>query len=396
MQQLWGEKMTKLLVKLFIKNSENTSDPEIRQKYGYLSGFVGIVMNLILFTGKIIAGLITTSISIVADAFNNLSDAGSSIITLVGFKMAGRPADREHPYGHGRIEYVSGFIVSIVIMLMGFELGKSSFEKIFSPEEITFNWLSFGILIGSILIKLWLCFFNRKLGGMINSAPMKAAAMDSLSDVAATSAVIIGLLVFLIFGISIDGYVGIVVALFILYTGVNTAKESLNPLLGQYPDKEFVDEIEKTVMSYNGVIGVHDLLVHDYGIGARIISLHAEVPCSMDFVAAHELIDVIEDDLRVKYKCHATIHMDPVAADDKPTIEMKARVVDIVKKIDPELTIHDFRMTNGVNHRNLIFDVVVPFNFRLSDDDVVRLIRASVAEFDDSLSAVINVDKKMS
>ena len=341
MQQLWGEKMTKLLVKLFIKNSENTSDPEIRQKYGYLSGFVGIVMNLILFTGKIIAGLITASISIVADAFNNLSDAGSSIITLVGFKMAGRPADREHPYGHGRIEYVSGFIVSIVIMLMGFELGKSSFEKIFS-------------------------------------------------------AVIIGLLVFLIFGISIDGYVGIVVALFILYTGVNTAKESLNPLLGQYPDKEFVDEIEKTVMSYNGVIGVHDLLVHDYGIGARIISLHAEVPCSMDFVAAHELIDVIEDDLRVKYKCHATIHMDPVAADDKPTIEMKARVVDIVKKIDPELTIHDFRMTNGVNHRNLIFDVVVPFNFRLSDDDVVRLIRASVAEFDDSLSAVINVDKKMS
>ena len=388
--------MTKLLVKLFIKNSEHTDDPAVRQKYGFLSGFVGIVMNLILFTGKIIAGLITASISIVADAFNNLSDAGSSIITLVGFKMAGRPADKEHPYGHGRIEYVAGFIVSLIIMLMGFELGKSSIEKICSPEEITFNWLSLGILIGSILIKLWLCFFNRKLGGMINSATMKATAMDSLSDVIATTAVIIGLLVFLFFNVNIDGYMGIVVALFIMYTGINTAKESLNPLLGQLPDKELVDDIEKTVMSYSGIIGVHDMLVHDYGVGRLIISLHAEVPCKMDFVAAHELIDVIEDDLRIKYKCHATIHMDPVAADDKPTMEMKEKVIEIVKKIDPELTIHDFRMTNGVNHRNLIFDVVVPFNFRLSDEDVARLIRASVSEMDDTLSAVINVDKKLS
>lgn len=388
--------MTKLLIKLFVKNSNEVTDHAVRQRYGFLSGFVGIVMNLILFTGKLIAGIITASISITADAFNNLSDAGSSIITLVGFKMAGRPADREHPYGHGRIEYIAGLIVSLVIMLMGFELGKSSVEKIITPEEISFSWLSLVILIASILVKLWLCFFNRKLGGIINSSAMKATAMDSLSDVIATTAVILGLLVNAIWSINIDGFVGIVVALFILYTGINTAKDSLNPLLGQLPDKKLVDEIEKTVMDYKGIIGVHDLLVHDYGVGTMVISLHAEVPCSMDFIAAHELIDVIEDDIKIKYKCYATIHMDPVATEDKQTNEMKEKVKTIVEAIDPEMTIHDFRMTYGVNHRNLIFDVVVPFNFRLTDDEVVHSIRLAVSAIDDTVSCVINVDKKMS
>lgn len=388
--------MTNLLVKIFIKNNKNVTDGSVRQKYGFLSGFVGIIANVLLFSGKIISGVITGSIAIVADAVNNLSDAGSSVITLIGFKMAGAPPDKEHPFGHGRIEYLAGLIVSFIIILMSFELGKSSIEKIISPEESVFDVLSVVILAASILVKIWLCFFNRKLGNLINSTAMRATAMDSLTDVVATCVALAGLIISTLTSVNIDGWAGLLVALFIAYTGIKTAQESISALVGQKPDKELVQDIYNTVLSYKGIVGVHDLIVHNYGVSVIIVSLHAEVSQDMDFVTAHELIDVIEDDLKIKYKCLATIHMDPVAVDDEESNAMKSRVVKIVSAIDPEMSIHDFRMTKGVNHKNLIFDVVVPFKFRLSDEEVINSIQLAISAVDDSLSAVINVDKQMS
>lgn len=385
--------MTKLLVKLFIKNSDQTQDAGVRQKYGILGGIVGIVCNLVLFTAKLIAGLITASISIMADAFNNLSDAGSSLVTLVGFKMAGMPADDQHPFGHGRIEYVSGLIVSMVIMLMGFELGKSSVEKIFMPEEIRFGLLPFAILLASIAVKLWMGLFNKKLGTAIDSAAMKATAMDSLSDVAATAAVAAGMLVYHFWKINIDPYIGVLVALFILYTGGNTARDTLNPLLGQRPEKEFVEGIKNTVMAYDYVEGIHDLIVHNYGPGRSIVSLHAEVPCNENILKLHDTIDLIERELKERYDCEAVIHMDPIAIDDQVTAEVKKKVEILIQLIDTSLHIHDFRMVEGETHTNLIFDVVVPHRFRLSDKEVIALIGKAVKTIDEKYEVVIDVDK---
>lgn len=315
--------MTNLLIKLFVKDSKNTSDPAVRKRYGYLGAFTGIVLNILLFLGKLIAGILSGGISVIADAFNNLSDAGSSIMTFVGFKMAGMPADSEHPYGHGRMEYVSGIIISFIIMMMGFELGKSSVEKIFSPEKSEFSILAVSVLGASLLVKLWMALFNTKLGRKIDSATMKAAAADSLSDCISTSVVIICMFIQLFSGFELDSYAGIIVALFILYTGFNTFKESLTPLLGAKPKKELVEEIENTVMNYDGIVGVHDLMVHDYGVGRMVISLHAEISSKTDIMLAHELIDLIEDDLREKYRCSVTIHMDPVVVDDQKADEVK-------------------------------------------------------------------------
>lgn len=388
--------MTKLLVRLFVKDSANTADPDVRQRYGIFVGITGIILNIFLFSGKFIAGIITTSISVTADAFNNLSDAGSSIITLVGFKMAGMPADKEHPFGHGRIEYISALIVSFVIIFMGIELGKSSFDKILTPESVEFSWISFSILFASICVKFWLCLFNKKIGGIINSTAMKAAAMDSLSDVLSTSAVIIGLVITTLTGVNIDGYMGCLVAVFIIYTGLKTAKESLEPLLGERPDKELVKEIEDTVMSYDNIIGVHDMIVHNYGVGISMITLHAEVPCKMDFTEAHELIDLIEDDLKIKYHTLATIHMDPVANDDEEVSELKRQAMEIIENIDPIITMHDFRMTKGKFHINLIFDIVVPFKYKLADSELVEKITEEIMALDDRYFAVISVDKSMS
>lgn len=385
--------MTKLLVKLFIKNSDQTQDAKVRQKYGMLGGIVGIVCNIFLFAAKFLAGLITSSISVMADAFNNLSDAGSSLVTLVGFKMAGMPADNQHPFGHGRIEYVSGLIVSMVIMLMGFELGKTSMEKIFRPEEISFGILPFVILLLSIGVKLWMGFFNKNLGEAIDSAAMKATAMDSLSDVAATAAVVVGMLVHHFWQINIDPYVGVLVALFILYTGLNTARDTLNPLLGQPPEKEFVDGIVETVMSYEYVVGIHDLIVHNYGPGRSIVSLHAEVPCDENILKLHDTIDLIERDLKSRFDCEAVIHMDPVATDDKVLEETRKKVEVLVQLVDMELRIHDFRMVEGETHTNLIFDVVVPHKFRLTEKELVALIGKAVKTIDEKYEVVVNVDR---
>lgn len=387
--------MTNLLIKLFVKDSKNTSDPAVRKRYGYLGAFTGIVLNILLFLGKLIAGILSGGISVIADAFNNLSDAGSSIMTFVGFKMAGMPADSEHPYGHGRMEYVSGIIISFIIMMMGFELGKSSVEKIFSPGKSEFSILAVSVLGASLLVKLWMALFNTKLGRKIDSATMKAAAADSLSDCISTSVVIICMFIQLFSGFELDSYAGIIVALFILYTGFNTFKESLTPLLGTKPKKELVEEIENTVMNYDGIVGVHDLMVHDYGVGRMVISLHAEISSKTDIMLAHELIDLIEDDLREKYRCSVTIHMDPVVVDDKKADEVKKVVLDIIKNIDSSLTIHDFRITDGVSRINVIFDLVTPFGFRYKDGELAFMIKNAIAEKDGRLNAVITVERSM-
>ena len=385
--------MTRLFVRLFVKNSDDLKDPSVRIRIGYLGSITGIVLNVLLFSGKFIAGLICGAISVTADAFNNLSDAGSSIMSLVGFKMAAQPADEEHPFGHGRMEYVSGLIISFLIMLMGFELAKGSVEKIIRPKDMTFSWFTLTILVISVLVKLWMGLFNHKLGKMINSASMKATAVDSISDCISTSAVIAAMFVFYLFDLNIDSYIGLAVALFIIYSGINTFKESLTPLLGAKPDKQFVAEITSKVESYEGIVGTHDMIVHDYGVGNLIISMHAEVPVEMDFSSAHELIDKIEDDLKNQYKCLVTIHMDPVAVNDEKSTALKAQIADIVRQIDSRMSVHDFRMTDGKDRENLIFDVVVPFGLNMTDAEVREAISERVSQIDKAYQCVINIDK---
>ena len=387
--------MISLLSRIFIKDYKNTSDPEVRRSYGMLTGIMGVVLNLILFGGKLFAGIITGAISVTADAVNNLSDAGTSVISMVGMKLAGRPADKEHPFGHGRMEYVAGLAVAAVILIMGYELGKDSIIKIFNPEEVTFSVVSLVILCVSVLIKLYICLYNRKIGRMINSPAMKATAMDSLSDCISTAAVITGLVVFEIFNVNIDGYVGILVALFVFKAGFEAAKESLAPLIGERPDKEYVDEIERTVMSYEGIIGIHDLIVHNYGVGSNIISLHAEVPSEMGFMEAHELIDIIENNLKEKYAAIATVHMDPVETSNETAIRYKALVNGFISEISPEISMHDFRMTDGIKNRNLIFDIVVPYSVRMGDNAIKALICEKIKREDENLNAVITIDKEM-
>lgn len=386
--------MIRALSKLFIKNHEDTSNPSVRQAYGVLCGFVGIFLNLILFAGKFLAGTISNSIAITADAFNNLSDAGSSIITLIGFKMAGQKPDPDHPFGHGRIEYISGLLVSIVILLMAFELLKSSFAKILHPETLSFSPLIVIILIISIAAKCYMAYYNRRIGKKIDSAAMMATATDSLSDTLATTVVLIATLVSHFLGISIDGYCGVLVGLFICYAGINAAKETINPLLGQAPEADFVKQIESIVMAHEGVLGIHDLIVHDYGPGRVMISLHAEVPANGDLLEMHDMIDVIEHELRTALLCEATIHMDPVCVGDEEIDSLKEFVKHKIHEIDSVLSMHDFRIVKGPTHTNLIFDVVVPYHFRLSDAEVMQAIAEKVQAEHPTYLVVIEIDKQ--
>lgn len=385
--------MIKLLIRHFIKDYDNKKDVIVRRKYGILVGTIGVFLNILLFIGKFSAGIITSSIAITADSFNNLSDAGSSVVTLVGFKVAGKPADNEHPFGHGRIEYVSGLVVSMVIILMGFELLKTSIDKIIHPVSVKFSILSLIILIISIGVKLWMCYFNRKIGKIINSTVLKATSMDSLSDAIATSAVAIGFVIGHFSGLKLDGYFGIIVALFILYTGYNAGKDTLDELLGIAPDKELVDGIKETVLCHNEIIGIHDLIVHNYGPSRIILSLHAEVPCNMDIMKIHDIIDFIEIELKEKFDCIAVIHMDPIAVDDEKTSELTCVINKIIKAIDESISMHDFRMVDGEIYTNLIFDIVVPFGFRLSDDEIKTKICEDVLKLDDCYKLKIAVDK---
>lgn len=385
--------MITLLSKLIIKDYKNFASPTVRLKYGALCGAVGIFFNILLFAGKLIAGTLTGSIGITADAFNNLSDAGSSAITLVGFRLSDAKADKEHPFGHGRFEYIAGLIVSMAILLMGFELAKTSVEKIINPEAVTFSFLALGVLAVSILVKLYMFFYNRGIGKKIDSAAMRATALDSFSDVTATSVVLLSMLVSKWTGWMIDGYAGLAVAMFIVYTGICAAKETISPLLGQPPSQEFVKQIEQIVMGQEGVIGVHDLVVHDYGPGRRMISLHAEVPADGDMILLHDTVDNIEKQLRKECGCEAVIHMDPDEMNDKETNRLRTETLMILSNLDARLTLHDFRVVAGPTHTNLVFDVVVPFEFPMTDEAVRSEISKRIHALEGKYYTVIEIDK---
>ena len=385
--------MVTLLAKLFIHNTSDKN--ELRQAYGMLCGILGIVLNVMLFTGKFIAGFLSNSIAITADAVNNLSDAGSSFVTLIGFKLAGQKADTEHPYGHGRMEYISGLVVAAAILLMGYELAKDSVSKIIAPQDTEFSWLVVSILLVSIGVKIYMFFYNNSVAKKIESPAMAATAKDSLSDSIATSVVLISGLVSHYTNIKIDGYCGLLVAVLIFYAGYTAAKETLNPLLGQKASEEFEQEIENLVMAHEEVCGVHDLFVHDYGPGRQIISLHAEVSADSDIMVIHDVIDNIEKELRVKLGCEATIHMDPIVTNDEHVNEMKANMVRIIKGIDIRLSLHDFRMVDGPSHTNMIFDVVAPFDLGMTDEELVKEIFVRTQkELGERYFTVIDVDKK--
>ena len=385
--------MTDFLVRHFVRDYQQVQDPAVRERYGVLSGGVGIFLNLLLSLGKFFAGVVTGSIAVTADAFNNLSDAGSSVVTLVGFKLAGQKADDGHPFGHGRIEYLAGLLVSLLILMVGVELGKTSIEKIIQPEEVAFSILSVGILVCSILIKLWMSLFNRKLGKRIHSAAMQATATDSLSDVVATSAVLAGTLIGHFAHVSIDGWIGVVVAVFILRAGWGAAKDTLNPLLGTAPDPELVQAIPQLVLSHEQVVGMHDLVIHDYGPGRRMCSFHAEVPEGDDIMEAHDAIDHIEREIQEKFGIETTAHMDPIATGDSEVARLREQVSELVREIDPDMSIHDFRLTRGPRHSNLIFDVVVPHRCRLSDEEIRRRITEAAEQVVPGCYVVLLLDR---
>ncbi|MBQ8821660.1 MAG: cation transporter [Lachnospiraceae bacterium] len=365
-----------------------------RTRLGMLCGFIGICLNLILFGIKLLAGMVSNSIAITADAFNNLSDAGSSIIMLFGFKLADEAPDKDHPFGHGRIEYVSGLIVSLLILLVAFELVKSSVEKIFQPTRPTSSILVMGILLLSVVIKLVMWAYNRMVGKHIDSSAMQATATDSISDAVATTVVLVGTLVGSYIAFPIDGFLGLVVAVFIFIAGFNAAKDTINPLLGMKPDPEFVKRIEEMVLSYDLVMGIHDLIVHNYGPGRVLISLHAEVPSDGDLLEMHDVIDLIEHRLRNELSCQAVIHMDPVCVHDEQTNRLREVVKDVVKGISPELSIHDFRIVVGPSHTNLVFDLVVPFRFYKTDNELQKEIAEKIRAYDERLYTVIEIDKE--
>lgn len=385
--------MIQLLASLFIKDKENNTSPAVRQAYGTLCGAVGIGLNILLFLGKWIAGFLSGSIAITADAFNNLSDAGSSIITLIGFRISGQRPDSEHPFGHGRMEYISGFLVSVAILIMGFELVKSSINKLIHPEPVESSPVIFVILAVSILVKIYMFSYNRAVGKKIGSAAMHATAMDSLSDAVSTALVLGATLVSQLTGLLLDGWFGILVGLFILYTGATTIKETMDLLLGQPPKKEFIDEIREIVVSHKLVYGIHDLIVHDYGPGRVMISLHAEVDANGDIQAIHEQIDHIENELQEKLHCSATIHMDPIVTDDKEVLEMKQKVKRIVLETDDSFSMHDFRMVKGPTSTNLIFDVSVPSGCKKTDNEILNKLKEKIRELPGSIYyPVIQID----
>ncbi len=385
--------MISLLSRLFIADRENTSNPEVRKAYGVLCGGAGIALNILLFAGKFLAGFLSNSIAITADAFNNLSDAGSSLITLVGFQMAGQKPDPHHPFGHGRIEYLSGLFVSVAILIMAFELIQSSVDKILHPQPVIFNWLTIVILLVSIAVKFYMAFYNKSIGKKIDSAAMKATATDSLSDTLATTVVLAASLTAHFTGLKIDGYCGILVGLFIFYAGYSAAKDTISPLLGQPPQPDFVKSVETIVMSYEHVQGIHDMVVHDYGPGRVMISLHAEVPADGNLLVLHDMIDNIEHRLHNELHCEAVIHMDPIITDDAQTNQLKGQLANLLHNNYPEIRFHDFRMVKGPTHTNIIFDIVVPFGYKASDETVTDFLQKEIHRIDNTYFAVIQVDK---
>lgn len=384
--------MTRLLIRLFVRDWKNTADPRVRERYGKFSGAVGIATNLLLFGCKIAAGVAFHSIAVTADAVNNLSDSVSSVVTLIGFKMAAKPADSAHPYGHARIEYISGLIVSLVVFVAGFQFAQTSVGKILHPEPTEFSLIVVAVLALSILLKTWQGSFYRAVGRAISSTTVSAAAADSMNDVLSTSAVLAGAIVTRLTGFNLDGYMGLVVALLIMLTGFRLVRETGNPLLGEAPPRELVDDIYRTIKSYGGILGIHDLAVHSYGPGRCFATVHCEVPAERDVLLSHDIIDNIERDFLEKKDIHLVIHMDPVLTDDPRTNQLRQQVTELLAGLSPEIGMHDFRVVWGPTHANLVFDVCVSFEFPMTDAELLAAITERVRNMPGNFYPVVTVD----
>lgn len=388
--------MITLLSKFFLKETNGSikEHPEnYREQYGVLCGLTGIFFNVLLFIGKFFAGFFANSIAIMADAFNNLSDAGSSFITLAGFKIANQKPDPDHPFGHGRIEYISGLLVSIIILLMAFELIKSSIGKIITPTAIETDTITYIILVVSVFVKLYMAFYNRSIGKKIGSVAMSATATDSISDCIATTVVLLTSIIAQFTGLHLDGYCGVLVAIFIFIAGIKAAKDTIDPLLGTPPEREFVEKIESIVLSHEDILGLHDLIVHNYGPGRVMISLHAEVDAHGDILVLHDLVDNIEHELKTKCNCQALIHMDPIINDDEEINHLKHDISHLIKEIDEKMSLHDFRVVKGPTHTNVIFDVVAPYSLPFKDEELKQIISAKILDKFPCHFAVIEIDR---
>lgn len=388
--------MFKQLVRLFVKDSERTHSAVVRERYGMLSGITGIIVNVLLAAAKFIIGTASHSIAITGDALNNLSDAGSNVVTLVGFRMAGAKPDKEHPFGHGRIEYVAALVVGFIVEMMGFELIKSSIEKIKNPEPSVFSWAACAVLLLSIGGKIWLALFNRYLGKKIDSPAMSAVVADSISDTAATASTLLALILSQFTSFPVDGVFGIVVALFIMYSGFGILKETIGILLGTPPSKKLVDSLRSFILSHDGIIGIHDLVIHSYGASKFFASVHAEVPSTVDILKAHDTIDLIEREVLKKFSIQLVIHMDPLVVNDERVDELHSLVSAQCRKIDPALQIHDFRVVDGPTHTNLIFDLVIPFDFKYSEKQTKELLSEKIREQNENYYAVITTESSYS
>ena len=386
--------MTDLILRIFVRDHKNTEDPAVRDKCGRVAGAVGIVTNFLLFLMKIIVGTAFHSVSVTADAVNNLTDSGSSVVTLIGFKMASKPADEKHPFGHARIEYLSGVIVSFIVIFLGLQLGMSSIEKIITPEENALTPVALVVLVISILAKLWQCLFYRKVGRMIKSESVEATSKDSRNDVIATSVVLLGAVITMLTGVNLDGYMGAAVALFIVFSGVQLTISTADPLLGQAPEGELVQTITEKMLSYPGIIGMHDLAVHNYGVGRCFASAHCEVDAKNDILVSHDLIDNIERDFSRDLGIHMVIHLDPVIVGDARTDALHCKVQSLVTALYPTVTIHDFRVIWGVTHSNIVFDAAVPFAVKDSDAVITQKVEAEIQKLDPDYRTVVTIDRR--
>ena len=386
--------MTDLILRIFVRDHKNTEDPAVRDKCGRVAGAVGIVTNFLLFLMKIIVGTVFHSVSVTADAVNNLTDSGSSVVTLIGFKMASKPADEKHPFGHARIEYLSGVIVSVIVIFLGLQLGMSSIEKILTPEENALTPVALVVLVISILAKLWQCLFYRKVGRMIKSESVEATSKDSRNDVIATSVVLLGAVITMLTGVNLDGYMGAAVALFIVFSGVQLTISTADPLLGQAPEGELVQTITEKMLSYPGIIGMHDLAVHNYGVGRCFASAHCEVDAKNDILVSHDLIDNIERDFSRDLGIHMVIHLDPVIVGDARTDALHCKVQSLVTALYPTVTIHDFRVIWGVTHSNIVFDAAVPFAVKDSDAVITKKLEAEIQKLDPDYRTVVTIDRR--
>lgn len=386
--------MTDLILRIFVRDHKNTEDPAVRDKCGRVAGAVGIVTNFLLFLMKIIVGTVFHSVSVTADAVNNLTDSGSSVVTLIGFKMASKPADEKHPFGHARIEYLSGVIVSFIVIFLGLQFGMSSIEKILTPEENALTPVALVVLVISILAKLWQCLFYRKVGRMIKSESVEATSKDSRNDVIATSVVLLGAVITMLTGVNLDGYMGAAVALFIVFSGVQLTISTADPLLGQAPEGELVQTITEKMLSYPGIIGMHDLAVHNYGVGRCFASAHCEVDAKNDILVSHDLIDNIERDFSRDLGIHMVIHLDPVIVGDARTDALHRKVQSLVTALYPTVTIHDFRVIWGVTHSNIVFDAAVPFAVKDSDAVITKKLEAEIQKLDPDYRTVVTIDRR--